>query len=125
MTNTRNPARTAHRSLAAALVTAALLALGGCDYLPFGYNPVKEIVAAPAQFEGKEVRIKGQARDPVQLLGLRAFVLADESGEITVTTSDSLPAAGAEVVVKGIVKSAIIVSGQSIGLRVEETKRLR
>jgi len=114
-----------HHFAAAALALAASLTLGGCDYLPFGYNPIKEITAAPAQFEGKEVRIKGQVRDPVQFLGLRAFVLTDETGEITVTTSGSLPAAGAEAVVKGIVKSAVIVSGKSIGLRVEETQRLR
>jgi hypothetical protein len=108
-----------------AVILAGVLTLAGCDYLPFGYTPIREITAAPGQFEGKEVRIKGQVRDPVQLLGLRAFVLADETGEVTVTTSGSLPAAGAEAVVKGIVKSAIIVSGKSIGLRVEETTRLR
>lgn len=108
-----------------ALSLAVTLSLAGCDYLPFGYDEIRDIAAAPAQYEGKEVRIKGTARDPVQLLGLRAFVLADASGEITVTTAGSLPAAGAETVVKGIVKSAVIVSGKSIGLRVEETKRLR
>lgn len=112
------------RAISAAML-AGILALAGCDYLPFGYTPIREITAAPGQFEGKEVRIKGKARDPVQLLGLRAFVLTDETGEITVTTSGSLPAAGEDAVVKGIVKSAIIVSGKSIGLRVEETTRLR
>ena len=97
----------------------------GCDSLPFGYTPIKEIVSAPGPFEGKEIRIKGKARDPIQLLGLRTFVLADDTGEITVTTQGALPAAGADAAVKGIVKSAVIVSGKSIGLRVEETQRLR
>ena len=117
--------RITNHAFAKALALAAALALGGCDYLPFGYTPIKEIVSAPGPFEGKEVRIKGKVRDPVQLLGLRTFVLGDGTGEITVTTEGALPADGAEAAVKGIVKSAVIVSGKSIGLRVEEIERLR
>ncbi len=101
----------------------AVIALGGCDY--FGFTPIKDITAAPGQFEGKEVRIKGKAASPVQLLGLRTFSIKDEGGEITVSTNGSLPAAGAEVAVKGTVKSAIIVGGKAAGLRVAETQRLK
>jgi hypothetical protein len=119
------PFRGANHALAAAAALAALLLLSACDYLPFGYTPIKEIVSAPGPFEGKEIRIKGKVRDPIQLLGLRTFVLGDDTGEITVTTEGALPAAGSEAAVKGIVKSAVIVSGKSIGLRVEETARLR
>ncbi len=104
---------------------AAALALAGCDYLPFGYTPVKDIVAAPGPFDGKEVRVKGKARDPVQVFGLRMFSVADETGEIQVSTDGALPAAGADVAVKGVVRSAVIVSGKSIGLHVQETQRLR
>ena len=115
---------TAHKNLLAALLAA--LALAGCDYLPFGYTPIKDIVAAPATFEGKEVKLKGTVRDAVKLpiLG-QVFTLHDEGGEIAVTTRGALPAAGAEVAVKGTVKSAVIIGGQSLGLRVEESQRLR
>ena len=105
-------------------VVAASLALGGCDYLPFGFTPVKEILSAPAQFEGKEVKLKGRVKNTVKLLGVQVYKLQDETGEITVSTS-ALPAENAEVVVKGIVKSAVIVGGESLGLRVEEIKRVR
>jgi hypothetical protein len=108
---------------AAALALAAVLSLVGCDY--FGFTPVKDIVAAPAQFEGKEVKIKGTVGSPVQLLNLRTFAVKDETGEIMVTTNGSLPPAGAQVAVKGTVKSVVIVGGKSAGLRVEETQRLR
>ena len=111
------------RSWIFALVMAAVMTLTGCDY--FGFTPIKDIVAAPAQFEGKEVKVKGAAGSPVQLLNLRTFVLKDETGEIMVTTNGSLPPAGAQVAVKGTVKSAVIVGGKSAGLRVEETQRLR
>ncbi len=107
------------------LALAAGLVLAGCDYLPFGYTPVKDILAAPANFEGKEVKLKGRVKDVVKLLGLKAFTLQDETGQITVVTGGNLPAANDTVVLKGTVKSAVIVGGQSMGLRVEETERLR
>jgi hypothetical protein len=104
----------------------AALVLAGCDYLPFGYTPIKDIVAAPANFESKEVKIEGRVTEAIKLpiLG-QAFILRDESGEITVITNGALPSADAEVALTGIVKSTAIVGGQSLGLRVEETKRLR
>ena len=104
----------------------AALVLAGCDYLPFGYTTIREIVAAPGSFEGKEVKIRGTVTDSIKLpiLG-QAYTVRDDGGEISVITHGSLPAANTEVALTGIVKSAAIVGGQSIGLRVEETKRLR
>src|SRR5687767_8577058 len=116
---------TARRASMAALAFVAGMALAACDQLPFGYTPVKEIIAAPGPFDGKEVKVKGKAGDPVQFFGLRMFTVVDETGQIQVSTAGSLPAAGTEVAVKGIVRSAVIVSGKSIGLHVEETQRLR
>ncbi len=111
------------RRAATALALVAALALVGCDY--FGFTPIKEIVATPGQFDGKEVKIKGKVESPVQVLGLKTFTVKDEGGDITVTTDGTLPSAGAEVAVKGTVKSAVIVNGKAAGLRVEETQRLR
>ena len=109
----------------AALAFAAGVGLAACDQLPFGYTPIKDIVAAPGPFEGKEVKIKGKARDPVQFLELKMFVLADDTGELRVSTAGTVPSPGADVALKGIVKSAVIVGGKSIGLHVQETQRLR
>lgn len=111
------------RSLWIALLAAVLLA--GCDYLPFGYTPVKEILAAPANFEGKEVKLKGRVADVTKLFGLKAYTLQDDTERITVVTEGDLPAANESVALKGTVNSAAIIGGQSLGLRVEETKRLR
>jgi len=109
-----------------AILLCVALVTGGCDYLPFGYTPIKDIVAAPGGFESKEVKIKGKVTEAIKLpiLG-QAFMLRDETGEITVITKGTLPSAGTEVTLTGIVKSTAIVGGQSLGLRVEETKRLR
>ena len=121
--NTRQSSLVTRHWRAAALALAAALSLAACDY--FGFTPIKDIVAAPGQFDGKEVKVKGKVSDPVQLFNLRTFIVKDETGEITVTTGGSLPAAGADVAVKGKVRSAVIVSGKSLGLRVEESERLR
>jgi hypothetical protein len=106
-------------------VLAGMLMLSGCNYLPFGQTPLKEIVASPAQFEGKEVRIRGQVKDIVKipLIDLSMYVVDDGSGEVTVIAQDKLPAVNETVNVTGVVESAAIVGGQSIGLRIKETKR--
>jgi hypothetical protein len=51
--------------------------------------------------------------------------LRDDAGEIPVVTRGELPAENSDVALRGIVRSAVIVGGTSLGLRVEETKRLR
>lgn len=112
------------RTLTFALL-AGMLVLSGCDYLPFGQTPVKELVAAPAQFEGKEVRVRGKVRDvtKIPLINLSMYVVDDGSGEIMVIAQDKVPAMDETVNVRGVVESAAIIGGQSIGLRIRETKR--
>jgi hypothetical protein len=112
-------------ALGGTLAVACALALAGCDYLPFGYTSVKEITAAPARFEGEVVKIKGHAEGATSVMGFRAFLLRDDTGEIVVVTTGELPASGESVALKGTVRSAVIIGGSSVGLRVEETKRLR
>ena len=111
------------RTFAFLVLTA--IAVAGCDYLPFGFTPIREITAAPGQFEGKEVKLKGQASGTLKFLGLKAYTLRDETGEIAVVTPGELPAEKSQVAIKGVVKSAVIVGGSSLGLRVEESQRLR
>lgn len=110
---------------AVTLLTALLLV--GCDYLPFGHTPIGDIVAAPARFEGAEVRIKGMVKDvtKIPLLEIKLFVLIDDGAEIAVITEQPLPRVGDSVAVRGTVESAAILGGQSLGLRVTESRRLR
>lgn len=112
------------KKILAGTVLASLLLLSGCDYLPFGQTPVQEIMTAPAQFEGKEVRIRGKVKDVtrIPLINLSMYIVDDGSGEITVMAQDKLPAMGETVNVRGVVESAAIIGGQSIGLRIKETK---
>ena len=107
-------------------ILAGLLLLSGCDYLPFGLTSIKEIVTSPGQFEGKEVRVRGKVKDitKIPLVDLKLYVLDDGSGEVTVVASGNLPAVNETVLLKGVVESVAIMGGESIGLRIKETKRL-
>lgn len=107
------------------MVLTGLLSLSGCDYMPFGLTPVKEIVTSPAQFEGKEVRVRGKVKGitKIPLVDLKMYLLDDGSGEVTVVTSGSLPAENETVTLKGTVESMAIMGGESIGLRIKETQR--
>ena len=103
-----------------------MTALSGCDYLPFGYVPIKDITTAPANFEGKEVKLKGKVSNITKLpiLDLKSFTLQDGTGEISVATEGNLPAVGDKVALAGTVKSAAIIGGRSLGLQVQEIRRL-
>lgn len=113
------------KKILSGVALTSLLLLSGCDYLPFGQTPVKDIVAAPTQFEGKEVRIRGKVKDvtKIPLIDLDMYVVDDGSGELTVISHGTLPAVNDIVNVRGVVESAAILGGQSIGLRIKETKR--
>ncbi len=109
-----------------AAIVAAFIALAGCESLPFGYTQIKDIVAAPGQFEGKEVKLHGTVTGGVKLpvIDIKGYTLRDDTGEIPVVTRGTLPATNKRVALTGIVKSVAIVGGESLGLRVEEVKRL-
>jgi hypothetical protein len=112
-----------------ALSSMCLMAAGclsGCDYLPFGYTKIGDIVANAAQFEGREVKIRGKVTDSskIPLLDIKSYSLQDNTGTILVITQDSLPPMGQEIAIRGTAQSVLIVSGQSFGLTLKETARL-
>ena len=122
----REPRAASHaRSRAAVAIVAGALLLAGCDYMPFGYTHVKDIVAKPAEFEGKEVKLKGRVRSARSIMGIKAYTLREETGEISIVTQVEPPKENTDVTLKGIVKSTVIFGGStSVGLRIEETKRI-
>lgn len=109
------------------LLVAGVAVFGGCAYLPVGYTPIKEIADAPANFDGKEVKVKGTVKDltKIPFLDIKQYVLDDGTGEILVITDGTLPAQKENVVVRGKVESAVIVRGQAVGLHIREIERLR
>jgi len=109
-----------------AVCLIAVSGLPGCDYLPFGYTKIGEIVAKASQFEGREVKIHGKVVDAnkIPLLNIKSYSLQDDTGTIIVITSGTLPAIGQEIGIRGIAENMLIVGGQSFGLTLKETTRL-
>ena len=99
-------------------------ALSACDRLTPA-TPIKDILAAPASFEGKTLKLKGRVKDitKIPLVDIRAYTLQDDTGAMTVTTEATLPAQGSELAVQVSVESAAIIGGQAIGLRARELQR--
>ena len=121
--STRHPSLITHHALAAALAIVGSVALTGCAS---GYTRVREIMAVPDRFEGKEVRLQGTVGKAIDPPRPQAYMLRDESGEIMVVTKGELPAQDSEVALRGIVRSTVVRGTRwSLDLRVEETQRLR
>ena len=105
------------------VMALAAITVAGCAS---GYTRVRDIMAAPDGFVGKEVRLQGTVGKAIDPPRPQAYMLRDESGEIMVMTRGELPAQDSEVALRGIVKSTVVRGTRwTLDLRVEETQRLR
>jgi len=105
------------------VMALAAITIAGCAS---GYTRVREIMAAPDSFVGKEVRLQGTVGKAIDPPRPQAYMLRDASGEIMVVTRGELPAQDSEVELRGIVRSVVSRGARwSLDLRVEETQRLR
>ena len=111
--------RLAHTLLMLAILAFSFPVLAG------GITPIQEINAAPANFDGQEVKLKGIPKNPTRLplVNLKSYVLEDSSGEITVLTEFDLPKMNEEITIRAKVKSLAIVKGEAVGLTVTELER--
>jgi hypothetical protein len=109
-----------------ALLFIMVMALFGCDYLPFGYTEIKDIAQNPAAYEGKEIRIRGTVSNVVKIpfVEIKMYSIKDNGAEIAVITDGPLPAENQQIAIKAQVNNTAIIGGQSIGLKLREIKRL-
>jgi hypothetical protein len=108
------------------LLFGLLLLLAGCDYLPFGYTPIGEILEGPGRFEGEPVKVRGEVVEitKIPLIKSKSYLLRDDTGTILVMTEGSLPALNKTIAVRAEVKTVAILDDQSFGLRLVEIERL-
>lgn len=108
------------------ILLLGLLLLGGCDYLPFGYTPIGDILVSPGQFEEEPVKVRGKVVEitKVPLIKSKSYQLRDDTGTVLVVTEGSLPALDTTVAVKAEVKTMVIIDHQSFGLRLLEIEKL-
>jgi hypothetical protein len=105
------------------VMALAAITIQGCAS---GNTRVREIMAAPDGFVGKEVRLQGTVGKAIEPPRANAYMLRDATGEIMVVTRSELPAQDSEVALRGIVRSVVTRGTRwSLDLRVEETQRLR
>jgi hypothetical protein len=73
-------------------------------------TPIRDVVAAPARFQGKEVTIQGTVTSTSELVmagqASRFYTLKSEGAELVVTVREGLPARGQALVVTGVVSEA-------------------
>lgn len=102
-----------------------VLAVAGCDRLPFGYTPIADIVRAPGSYEDKQVKVRGEVTDVVKLPfpDFRYYTLRDGDAEIAVYAAATVPGLGDRVSVVGTVNSPAIIAGVGIGLHMTEQRR--
>lgn len=86
---------------------------------------IHEIKTDSINFDGKQVNLQGVVKDPtrIPLIALKAYVLEDDSGEITILTDDDLPLMGKEITIRVRVESLAIIKGEALGLTVVELER--
>ncbi|MFC1894115.1 hypothetical protein ACFLYR_08935 [Chloroflexota bacterium] len=92
----------------------------GCSSTKIG-----DILDNASQFEGKEVSIKGTVGETIWfgLLERGGYQLGDGTGNIWIITNQPPPEKGKSISVKGTVKSAFSLGGQSFGTVISESKR--
>jgi hypothetical protein len=86
-------------------------------------TPVGDILARPAEFQGRQVTVSGTASAVVKLPFLPGFYsLKDSTGEIVVLTDGNVPTEGASVRIRVTVESAATVGGRVLGIHLREVK---
>jgi hypothetical protein len=91
-------------------------------------TPLRDLVSAPARFQGKEVTVQGTVSSTSELVmsggqATRFYTLKAEGGEIVVTVRESLPARGQYLLVTGVVTEAS--RGKGLAPRLAEVRRER
>ena len=107
------------------LIVVILITVTGCDYFPFGYTDIKDIVQKPAYYEGKEIKVKGTVSNvfKIPFVEIKFYTVKDAGGELTVITDGPLPGTNQDIKIRAVVDSTAIIGGESIGLKLKEIKR--
>lgn len=89
-------------------------------------TPIRDVVAAPARFQGKELTVQGTVSSTSEVVmsggaASRFYTLKGEGGEIVVTVRESLPTRGQTLVVTGVVAEA--PKGKGLAPRLAEKRR--
>ncbi|MEO7137068.1 MAG: hypothetical protein ABI037_05100 [Gemmatimonadales bacterium] len=103
------------------LATAVLL-LTGCASV----TPIGELLDNTTKYDGKTVRVQGEVKEGAGGLGVGAYQLKDNTGQITVVSDrGSAPRKGAKVAVKGKFESLFSLGRAGVAVIREESRDSR
>ena len=117
-----NPANAVRRSFSFLPLAGALLVLAGCASV----TPIGELLDNTTKYDGKTVRVQGEVREGAGGLGVGAYQLKDNTGQITVVSDQgSAPRKGAKVAVKGKFESLFSLGTAGVAVIREESRDSR
>lgn len=108
------------------LCFSLLLVGAGCQYLPFGFTSVKDILNNPSAYDGRQVKVRGTVSGitKIPLVNRKLYFLSDGGSKIAVVTSGTTPSANSKVIVVGRAENVAILNDESVGLHIRELKRI-
>jgi hypothetical protein len=117
-----NPANAVRRPASMLPLAAILFILTGCASV----TPIGELLDNSSKYDGKTVRVQGEVREGAGGLGVGAYQLKDDTGQITVVSDQgSAPRRGAKVAVKGKFESLFSLGTASVAVIREESRDSR
>ena len=94
--------------------------------MPFSYVTISDIVANPAQYEGKTVLVRGSvsAVTKIPFVDIRYYIITDNGSQIIVIPKKTLPATQANIIVIGVLENITIIENQGFGFHIKEINRI-
>ena len=100
-------------------LAAALLILAGCASV----TPIGQLLDNSSRYDGKTVRIKGEVKESVGLLGRGGYQIKDSTGSLTVVSETaSPPRTGSTIGVKGTFQALITLGSKSLAVLREQSR---
>ncbi len=104
------------------LAAAVVLMLTGCASV----TPIGDLLDNSTKYDGKTVRVQGEVEEGAGGLGVGAYQLKDNTGQITVVSDrGSAPRKGAKVAVKGKFESLFSLGRAGVAVIREESRDSR
>ena len=101
------------------LLVGALLILAGCASV----TPIGQLLDNSSRYDGKTVRIKGEVKESVGLLGRGGYQIKDSTGSLTVVSETaSPPRTGSTIGVKGTFQALITLGSKSLAVLREQSR---
>lgn len=99
-------------------VTILVLAVGAALSTACGARTVNEVLADPARYSNRNVRLSGTVVDSFSIVGRGAYRLDDRTGTLWILSNKGVPRRGARVDVRGTVLDGFNFGalGPSVGL---------